>query len=462
MSAKQRKELYLNEKELDKQDRKIRQRLFRRQKIFRVIFFSIVGLLVVCGGLIAYSFQDIFQKNQGWQAPFFRFLERVQPTHLRGEGDGRINYLILGYAGGNHPGTYLTDTIIVASVDPYNRKAALLSIPRDLYVPLPGGGRSKINAAYAFGEQNKKDGISGAELVKRTVSYILDLPIHYYITIDFEGFRRAIDLVGGVDVYVDKDIYDPYFPDDKGGTTIYRIKKGWHHFNGEEALKYARSRYTTSDFDRAKRQQKIILALKEKIMSLGFWSNPTKVAELLGTLKDNIHTDLTPREIVKSFELVKDLGENEIATKVLDSSSQGLLYADRVNGMYVLKPRDPSWEEIRALAHSIFLEPFLEKEQAKIIVENGAGKSGLATRVARFLKARGYRVIAYRTARTLSAKTRIIDCSGGEKPYSLELLKKRFYQAEQVSCPNSIDKEADFVITLGQDFDETAFFNAQI
>jgi len=462
MPSSQKKEVFLKEKEIKKQDTKIRRKLAHRQKIFRFSLLFIGVVIAVCVGMIAYSFKDIFHKNQGWQAPFFRFFQQVEPAHLRGEGDGRINFLILGYAGGNHPGTYLTDTIIVASIDPYNKKCALLSIPRDLYVPLPTGGYGKINAAYSLGKSNEKEGLSGEEFVKKTVNFILDLPIHYYLSVNFEGFRQAIDLVGGVDVYVEKDIYDPYFPDGKGGNMVYQIKKGWHHFNGEEALQYARSRYTTSDFDRARRQQKIILALKDKMTSLGLWSNPTKVAQLLNALASNVHTDLTAEEIVKTFELIKDLGEDEIATKVLDSSPQGLLYADRVNGAYVLKPRDPSWEGIRALVHSIFIEPFLEKEQAEIIVENGAGVNGLAFKVANFLKARGYKVLSYRTAKSLTATTKILDCSSGEKPYSLELLKKRFLQAQIVACSASVDKEADFVITLGQDFDDSAFFNAQI
>ena len=130
--------------------------------------------------------------------------------------------------------------------------------------------------------------------------------------------------------------------------------------------------------------------------------------------------------------------------------------------MYVLKPKDPTWEEIRALAHSIFIEPFLEKEKAKIIVENGAGVSGLAFRVSSLLKSRGYTVVAYRTAKELTEKTKIIDCSSGEKPYSLQLLRQRFPYAEVVSCSSEVDRNADFVIILGQDFDYQNFSQRKI
>ncbi|MCD6422008.1 LCP family protein, partial [bacterium] len=248
----------------------------------------------------------------------------------------------------------------------------------------------------------------------------------------------------------------------RGGTQVYQISKGWHHLNGEEALKYARSRYTTSDFDRARRQQQIILALKEKTLSLNLITSPAKVAQLLSAFQGMIETDLTPQEIWQTYELIKDVKAEEVATKVLDSSSGGLLYADRVNGMYVLKPKDPTWEEIRALAHSIFIEPFLEKEKAKIIVENGAGVSGLAFRVSSLLKSRGYTVVAYRTAKELTEKTKIIDCSSGEKPYSLQLLRQRFPYAEVVSCSSEVDRNADFVIILGQDFDYQNFSQRKI
>ena len=453
------KEIHIDER---KETEKIKKKLTRRQKIIR---WSIVFLMIViftCVGLIALSFKDVFKKNKGLQAPFFKFFQKVNPASLRGEGDGRINYLILGYGGGNHPGAYLTDTVMVASIDPYNKKAALLSIPRDLYVPIPGYDNNKINAAYSIGQDNKEQGQNGPDLAKETVSNILDIPIHYYIVLDFNGFEKIIDLVGGVDVYVDEDIYDPYYPDDNWGQEVYSIKAGWHHFNGADALKYARSRYTTSDFDRAKRQQKIMIALKDKVLSLNFLSNPAKVISLMSTLGGSIQTDLIPQEIIKSFDLVKDLKEDQIATKVLDDSSVGLLYADNVNGMYVLKPKDPTWEEVKALAHSIFIEPFLEKEKAQISIENGSGNSGLALKVSDFLKSRGYQITNFSTAEDLTYNTKIADCSNGEKPYTLEFLKKRFFNPEIISCPQDLDNQVDFVVILGQDFDYTSFVNNKI
>jgi len=461
MSKKSKKNLEIHLKETGESN-KIQKRIRRREKIFRFFVIFTALTIVVCLGFITYFFRDIFKNSQGVKAPFFRFLQNVQPAHLRGEGDGRINYLVLGYAGGTHPGPYLTDTIMVASVDPYNKKAALLSLPRDMYVSIPNYGQGKINTAFSIGEENKKDNVSGAELAKKTIEGILDLPIHYFIAIDFSGFEKAIDLVGGIDLYVEKDIYDPYFPDGRGGQTIYQIKKGWHHLNGVEALNLARSRYTTSDFDRAERQQKIIVALKEKVLSVGVLANPIKVTSLMATLKGSLSTDLTADEIIRSFDLIKDLREEEVATKVLDSSAKGLLYDDRINGEYVLLPKDPTWEEIRALAHSIFIEPFLEKEKAKVIVENAAGIFGIAFKVSELLKSRGYTVIEYRTAKENISQTKILDCSQGEKPYSLELLKKRFFITEVFSCPIGMDKEVDFVIILGQDFDYSTFSNRQI
>lgn len=453
------KDIYLS-KEVSKKNQK---KLNRRAKIIKWM----AVLLIVCflGGVgyAAYAFSGVFKNANKLKSLFFA--NKVDPNSLRGEGDGRINYLFLGYGGNGHQGENLTDTIMVVSVDPYNKKAAMLSIPRDLYVEIPDYGYSKINAAFSIGEDSKENNINGPELAKATISEILDLPIHYYITINFDGFKQLIDSVGGVDIYVDQSFTDNQYPDFNYGYQTLNFNEGWEHMNGERALKYSRSRYGDNgeggDFARAKRQQKILTALKAKVLSLGFWSNPIKVSSLMSNLQSNFGTDLTPQELVKTFELIKDIKEDEIAQKVLDNSVNGLLVDDNTeDGQYILRPRDKTWEAVRALAHSIFMEPFLEKEKASIKILNSSGISGNAKDVAAILTGRGYQNITYEGTENLSKNTKILDCSKDNKPYTLQLLKKRFLNSPIETC--GVDKSVDFVIILGQDFDYNNFISNQI
>jgi LCP family protein required for cell wall assembly len=449
------KEIKISQEE----SKKIQQRIKRRRKIIR---WSVVAIVLCLIGSVAYAsiaLGGIFKTASKLAAPFFS--KNVDPASLRGEGDGRINYLVMGYGGDGHQGAYLTDTMMVISIDPYNKKMAILSIPRDLWVSVPGYNDSKINAAFADGQAQNGKVSEGADLAKQTVSNILDLPIHYYIALDFSGFSKMIDAVGGVDVYVDQDIYDNQYPADNYQYQVYQISAGWHHMDGADALMYARSRYSTNDFSRAARQQKVITAFKQKILDLGFWSNPVKVASLLSSLQNNFSTDLTPQELVKTFELIKDVKENEIAQKVLDDSAGGLLVPSvSSDGQDIFLPKDSTWEAVRALAHSIFVEPFLEKENASVLIENANGESGLAAKVAQVLIDRGYTNTTYEGAASLSPTTQIMDCSNGNKPYTFELLKKRFLNP-QISACSAVDKKADFVITLGQNFDYNNFILGQ-
>jgi len=179
---------------------------------------------------------------------------RPEVQQLQGEADGRVNILLIGMGGTGHKGGLLTDTIMVLSIKPEAKQAALLSIPRDLYVPIPGAGSAKINSAHALGEQRETG--TGPALAKSVVGTVLDLPIHYYIRVDFAGFTKLIDAVDGLDINVEKAIADPFYPDERTeGYAPFYLKAGPKHMDGKLALKYARSRETTSDFDRARRQQ---------------------------------------------------------------------------------------------------------------------------------------------------------------------------------------------------------------
>lgn len=429
----------------------------KKKKKRRAWWRYALGLVIL--GIVSYlglqawsAFDSIWSKNRTGQSPFLRLFGNVEAGELRGEGDGRINILLLGVPGGNHNGRDLSDTNIVISIDPINKKAAMLSLPRDMWVDIPDNGSCKLNAVHAYGEQSgEEDG--GPNLSKMTVSTILDLPIHYYIRVDFIGVIRLIDAIGGVDVKVEKDIYDPFFPDIyMSGYEPYSITAGKHHLNGNEALKYARSRYTTSDFDRASRQQQVITASKKKISQTNLLLEPTKLLEIIKIAKHHLRTDLSPSEFKRLAEIIDQIDSQEMVHKVLDNSETGLLVSDRVNGTSVLLPAAGDFSEIQSLAHRIFTEPYLEQEAAKIELQNGTNKLGLGTETAQVLEDYGYNITKVGDAKKNNySQTLIIDYSKGKNPHTIDLLSKRIPQAK-VMKDGLTENGADILIVLGKDF----------
>jgi len=284
----------------------------RGWRIFFIALAAILVLVISYGAYIFASGKRVFDTNNLTGSPLLKSLLGKE-VDLKGEGDGRINILVMGKGGEGHPGGTLTDSIMVVSIDPNEKTYAMLSIPRDLYVPISGSkSYSKINEIYQIGENEKKGG--GADLAKKTVGAILDLPIHYYLTLDFYGFKQFIDKIGGVDVNVEKAIYDPLYPaGDMKNYQTFSIKAGEQHLNGEVALKYARSRETSSDFDRAARQQKLVDAIRSKLLKTSTLANPKTILNIINIIGDHARTDFTPTEILALTKIIADLnGEGRI------------------------------------------------------------------------------------------------------------------------------------------------------
>jgi len=419
--------------------KKKKKRNWRRRIILTVlVVFLIVGSFA---GVKAYMMAK--KMFEGGAVPgLLGFLGQGQ---LKGEADGRINILLLGIGGGNHPGGTLTDTIMVASVKPQTNEVAMLSVPRDLYVSVDGYGKDKINAANALGEQKKYPG-GGMALSKDTVSKTLDLPIHYTVRVDFEGFSKIIDAVGGVDINVEEDLYDPYYPDGN-----YYIKKGTHHMDGKAALKYARSRETTSDFDRAKRQQQILVAVKEKVMSAGTLTNPQKMNDILNALSDHIKTDMQIWEGQKLAGIFQKVDKNKIINKVLDNGPDGPLESSNAYGMYVLVPRTGNFDEIRNIAKNIFTDASLGNEAAKIQILNATGSSGQGKKAADSISGFGLKIMNIATANEVNAQTMIYDYTNGAKPKTIEFLEKK-YCTKAIQKSDDTGQGYDITVVIGKDF----------
>ncbi|KKU51419.1 MAG: Cell envelope-related transcriptional attenuator [candidate division WWE3 bacterium GW2011_GWC1_47_10] len=276
------------------------------------------------------------------------------------ETDGRTNVLILGSdkRAVGELGNSLTDTILVASIGNVESNVVLISLPRDLWVESPLGYHAKINSVYAYGGSNE---------MSQVVQNVLDTPIHYYVVVDFGVFRDVVNILGGVGINVDESFDDFAFPVEGKETapetdryqTIH-FDKGPTVMDGETALKYVRSRKGTNgegtDFARSKRQQKMILAIKDKVLSLQTLVNIPKLKELYDIYSKNVDTNIDFETAQSFYLLSQKLNFNSFRTFVLDdrsaASEGGLLYApvDRslYGDAYVLIPRAGDFSQIHA------------------------------------------------------------------------------------------------------------------
>jgi polyisoprenyl-teichoic acid--peptidoglycan teichoic acid transferase len=236
------------------------------------------------------------------------------------DGSGRVNILVLGID--RRPGEAFvsrTDSMMVISMNPQTKTATVLSLPRDLYVQIPGYGQDRINTALVYGALNG-DYLDGAALAMQTVSFNLDIPIHHFILVDFGAFTRAVDQLGGVTVNVPYAIDDPNYPDMNYGYDPLYIPAGLQQFDGSLALKYARTRHADSDFNRAYRQQQILFAMRDQAMSLGIGEFLRRAPSLYRDLESGVRTDLSLDQMLRLGKTMSDIPRDTIRSGVLDTN----------------------------------------------------------------------------------------------------------------------------------------------
>lgn len=434
----------------------------RAWRIFLIIFSVLILVVVSYTAMLIATGSKVLQN--GLTASSILKTLTGSKTKLKGQDNNRINVLLLGMGGPDHPGGLLTDSIMVASIRPSDKKVALLSVPRDLLVDISGHGQDKINTAFADGYNdyyskncNKKSETSckqdamtaGANLSIATVSNVLNIPIDYYVTANFTGFESIINTLGGVDVYVDKTLIDPYFPaDDMVHYAPLKITAGEHHMDGKTALQYARSRETTSDFDRAARQQKILSAVKDKALSTGFLSNPVKIANVISTLGDSVKVSFSLDELKTFASLISGVSDQNITNQVITNGPTGLLN-DYNNGIYYLVPKTGNFKQIQELANNIF--DYKQKEEATIEIQNASNTSGIGTILGTDLQDEGYTISSVVTNKTKVPTTVIYDLTSGNKPVTASFLKSKL-SASVVQVARKSTDTADFRIVLGTDY----------
>lgn len=467
---------------LEKLDEKeIKPQFPKKKKTGKIFLLTIIFLLVFLVSFFSPVIISTKKMLSSFNArDFFSIWKTVvklisaQDKTMKGEKENRINILLLGIGGKGHDGPNLTDTIILLSIQPKEKKAAILSIPRDLYVPIPGYSWKKINSAYAYGEINN----SGGELTSQVAEDILGMPINYYLTCDFNGFQKILDDLGGIEINVEKSFTDNEYPTSDFKIQTISFKEGLQKMSGEKALEFVRSRHGNngegSDFARSKRQEKVIVAVKNKIFSFGTLANPSKISNLLNSLSDHIKTNMELYEIIRLANLAKGIDYTKTITKVLDDSRDGPLYSDiTVDGAFILKPKTGSFKEISDIAQNIFSEEPLaaaasnnEKavQKTKIIVQNGTTYPGLAFNSSEDLKSLNFDIIEIgNAAKQDYEKTIIYDLTNGLKNDSLKILKEKFNAEDYPSSPEFLANGSgiDFLIILGKNVVPTSATNTK-
>lgn len=385
------------------------------------------------------------------------------------DGGSRINIVFFGLRGGeisSEDCPACTDTIILLTVDPVTKTAGMLSIPRDMWVNIPGYGYNRINTAWTIGEAVKLPG-GGPGLAMETVSQFIGVPIHYYVQVDFGTFVSFINLIGGIDVYVEERmVLDPM----GSGQDHFVLTPGdFRHLTGKRALAYARCRHesqgcTGGDVGRAKRQQQVIMAIRDKVFDPGYFPELLAQApEIYRTFSAGIHTNMSFEDGVKLAALTKDIPIESIKKGVIDNNMAVFanVTLDGVSASGVLRPVP---DLIRILRDEIFvpggpLSPLaqgdlialMQADEARIRVINNTYTADLDSQTASFLTAQGMQVLEYGIPTGASAQTKLILYS--PKLYALRYLRETFGAgSNQIIIQPDPAATVDIEIRIGEDW----------
>lgn len=446
----------------------IRRKKWHRARLIATRGTAVILVLLITMGGLLFS-QTYFKLNKvfkGTTGTVAALKPNVNPDLLKGEGSGRVNVLLLGRGGDdNHNNPDITSSIMVASIDPINYKATLISIPANLWVNVPGEGVMKIDAAWEKGESKYFGGKtvtgstntgavnSGFSLVDQTLGQVLGINIDYNILVNFQAFQQAVDTVGGITVNVPTSLVDPTIAwQNSNNPTI--AQAGTQNFDGAQALLYVRSVETTSDFSRDSRQRAVLMAIESKVENLGTLSNPLKIESLINTFGNNVQTDLSLSNASRLYSITKKItSDNTVSTDLATAPNQ-YVTTGNIAGQSIVLPTAGlfNYGPIQQYMHIILKDPYIIKENAKVLILNGTDMPGLATKEASLLETYGYNVIGVaNTPNSNWSKTTLVNLAHGKYPYTQHYLEERL----GVKAVNSLsDKSiptngADFVIIIG-------------
>ncbi|MHC1782717.1 MAG: LCP family protein [Anaerolineaceae bacterium] len=378
------------------------------------------------------------------------------------DGASRVTILVMGldFRDWEAGETARTDTMMLVSVDPINLTVGMLSIPRDLWVNIPGFEYAKINTAYFLGESYQLPG-GGPGLAVQTVEEAIGVPINFYAQLDFYSFIKFIDEIGCIDLKVRREItIDPLGP----GNTV-TLQPGTQPICGAAALAYARQRYTDGgDFDRSQRQMEVIMAIRDQVLNLNLLpSLVAKAPVLYNDLSQGVRTNLNMQQIIQLAILASRIPRENIKQAIIDENQ--VEFGTSPDGLSIVKPIP---DKIRILRDELFtsggpLGPavnpeqaadpaaMMQAEQARVIVQNGTGQDGLATQMSEYLRTQGVNVIQEGNADQMYGQMTLIDYTG--KPYTLAYLAKIMnIGTDHIFSRYDPNSPADVAVVVGQDW----------
>ncbi len=405
-------------------------------------------------------------------------------TKLKGEDQGRVNILLAGDSADdpNHGGAQLTDSIMVVSIDTKNHTGFMLSIPRDLWVTVPGlASHQKINAANDvtnFSQPGYPNG--GMGQLEQIVQNDLGIPIDYYALINYTAFRDSVNAVGGITINIQspdpRGLYDPNISAADGGPL--KLPNGPVNLNGQTALNLARARgdpcycghveygFPQSDYNRTQHQRQMLTALAQKAQTIGVLANPIKVSQLFNSFGNNIATDLNLQDVLRFIQITKGMNVANLQPLALsDSGAHALLTGYLApDGEEALIPTAgiDNFGQIQQYYQQLTSDNPVVKEAPSVVVLNAGGVTGLAHKEAAILQSKGFDVLGAADANNQYADSLIVDVTN-TKPASKQLLQTIFARDTTTTTTSTSSIEAseaegynaDFVVVLGQNSSTT-------
>ena len=421
-----------------------------------LILFAVAGYLAL---IVVTRIDELFFPGQGISVGGLTHLPGVGANP--GEGQGRINFLVLGLdrRPSETQATSRSDTMFVLTVDGATKTAGILGIPRDLWVEIPNRDGSgyydqRINTAYVTGEGERYPG-GGAALAETVVEHNLGIPIDHYVVVDFQGFVKIIDDIGGVDINVEQEIYDPYYSRTELPGDYYPLHflPGLHHMDGQTALDYSRTRYNSSDLDRINRQQQVIFAAIDKALQTNLLDIGT-LTNLWRQYKNTISTDINDIQAFGFAPLASQVDPTHITALSLGAATVPWTTPDGAEVLLADKSL------VQQLVGTLFGDRGLSSEAALVEVQNAAGADGLAGQVVHYLTSFGFPASSLTAASTAAGavrpQTEIINFSG--KDYTAQRLASLLsVPSTQVRAGTPTDRalstvaNADVLVILGAD-----------
>jgi anionic cell wall polymer biosynthesis LytR-Cps2A-Psr (LCP) family protein len=463
------------------------------------LFISFFLIIVLICSLVALWYHNVHNKVFVTKPTVSVAPPETIPQHLTDKTP--FDVLLLGYGGATHEGPYLTDTMMDVHIDPKTQKIILLSIPRDLWVTIPTNGTQgsqwKINAAYSFGlddadypdkQAQFKGPDGGGKLAEYAATQVTGLPIDNFVGMDFSGFVKTIDTLGGVDINVQTAFDDNGYPSEASATdncghsaddikaftatvsaaaeqenwTYFscRYQKvhfdaGVTHMDGARALIYARSRHSAqdgTDFGRAQRQRNLLIAVEHKIFSIGFIA---QAIPFMNSLKDDVRTDLDTSDIQSLLQNASTLSNYQIISLALTDKNY-LMDTFSSNGQAILIPKDG--QDIYTNIHTWIADVLAGKPEpvsAVVLVENGTKITGLAqTAINRLTREQIQTVPVQNGEKAVSPITTIVAYNNNLNPSDIAILEKEF-NISNISYETATRSAYNVRVIVGDDYNKT-------